>query len=245
MNREPRPLGRPLFAAGLIGCGAAGLVLRNVLVYETFSTPSALHTLLSVVTGLLLVGAGAGLLTRWRSPASRVALIVLLLWDLVFTALPVAKAPLNEGAWLELGMATMVVVAAWLLTGTTRLGAARALLGLALIPVGLSHFFFWKITLGLVPPWLPAPAFWAGLVGVAHLAAGLGVLLDVFPRLAAMLEASQLMVFAILVWLPRVIAKPSVQFNWTEMLGTVLIGGAAWVMADALAGMPPPVGRNA
>lgn len=227
--------GRPLFAVSLVLCGAAGLVFRNVLVYETFPTPSTAHTALSVLTGLLLVGAGAGLVSRFRTTASRVTLIVLLLWDLVFNAWPLLKSPRNPDSWLEAGMATMIVVAAWLLAGTGRVRMARTIFGLALIPVGLSHFFFWQITLGLVPPWMPAPAFWVALVGVAHIAAGLGVLLGILPRLAAMLEGAQLVAFAFLVWLPRVIAKPSVQFDWTEMLGTLLIGAAAWVVADALA----------
>src|SRR5690348_320350 len=228
-------LGRPLFAVSLVGCGAAGLVLRNVIVYETFPTSSPLHTVTAIVAGVLLVAAGLGLLTRFRSPASVVALIVLALWDLVLNVPGLFTAPRNEDSWLVVGMATMVVVAAWLLTGTTRLRAARTIFGLALIPVGLSHFFFWHITLGLVPPWMPVPSVWVALVGVAHMAAGLGVLSGILPRPAALLEAGQLIVFAVLVWLPRVIAKPSVQFNWTEMLGTLLIGAAAWVMADALA----------
>jgi uncharacterized membrane protein len=208
------------------------------VVYETFPASSLTYTIVSVVTGVLLVGAGAGLVSRFATLASRVALLVLLLWDLVFNLPSIVTAPRNADSWLELGMATMVVVGAWLLTGTRRLRVARTVFGLALIPVGLSHFFFWQITLGLVPPWMPAPAFWVALVGVTHLAAGFGVLLGIFPRLAAMLEGGQLVAFAVLVWLPRVIAKPSVQFNWTEMLGTLLIGAAAWVMADAMSDKP-------
>ena len=233
MNRTQ--LGRPLFAVSLVGCGAAGLVLRNVIVYETFPTSTLIHTLTSILAGLLLVAAGLGLVSRFKSRASVVALVVLALWDLVLNVPALFTAPRNEDSWLEAGMATMVVVGAWLLTGTARLRAARTIFGIALIPVGLSHFFFWQITLSLVPPWMPMPTVWVALVGVAHAAAGLGVLFGILPRLAAMLEAGQLIVFAALVWLPRVIAKPSVQFNWTEMLGTLLIGAAAWVMADALA----------
>lgn len=227
--------GRPAFAASLAGCGAAGLVFRNVLVYETFPTATPTHTVLSILMGLVLIGAGVGLVTRFRAMASYAALSVLMLWVVIVNGPPIVTAPANEDSWLELGMATMIGVAAWLLTGTRRLRTARTIFGLALIPVGLSHFFFWQVTLGLVPPWMPARAFWVALVGVAHMAAGFGVLLGIFPRLAAMLEAGQLMVFAFLVWLPLVIATPAKQFNWTEMLGTLLIGASAWVMADALA----------
>ena len=226
-------LGRPLFAASLIACGVAGVALLNVLVYETFDVSPA-HTRIALITGVLLVEAGLGLFSRLRVEASFLALAVLLLWLLIYNLPGIVTAPRNEDSWLELGMATMVVVGAWLLTGTGRIRVARTIFGLALIPVGLSHFFFWNVTLGLVPVWMPAPQVWVALVGVAHLAAGLGVLFGVVPRLAAMLEAGQLILFALLVWLPRVIAKPSVQFNWTEMLGTLLIGAAAWVMADTL-----------
>lgn len=228
-----KSLGRPVFAASLIACGAAGVTLRNVLVYETFDrSPS--HTLIAIVTGVLLVVAGFGVLSPFRVAASLLALAALLLWDLIYNIPGIVTAPRNEDSWLELGMATMVVVGAWLLTGTGRIRVARTIFGLALIPVGLSHFFFWKVTLGLVPAWMPAPQVWVALVGVAHMAAGLGVLLGIVPKLAAMLEAGQLIVFAFLVWLPKVIATPHQQFYWTEMLGTLLIGAAAWVMADAL-----------
>lgn len=231
--KSPGHLGSPLFAGSLIACGAAGVALRNVLVYETFDRSPA-HTRIAVVSGLLLVVAGLGLLSRFRMAASFLALGVLLLWDLIYNLPGIVTAPRNEDSWLELGMATMVVVGAWLLTGTRRIRTARTVFGLALIPVGLSHFFFWKVTLGLVPAWMPGPQAWVALVGVAHMAAGLGVLFGIVPRLAAMLEAGQLILFAFLVWLPRVIATPHQQFNWTEMLGTLLIGAAAWVMADAL-----------
>ena len=228
-----KSLGRPVFAASLIACGAAGVTLRNVLVYERFDrSPS--HTLIAIVTGVLLVVAGFGVLSRFSVAASLLALAALLLWDLIYNLPGIVTAPRNEDSWLELGMATMVVVGAWLLTGTGRIRVARTIFGLALIPVGLSHFFFWKVTLGLVPAWMPAPKVWVALVGVAHMAAGLGVLLGIVPKLAAMLEAGQLIVFAFLVWLPKVIATPHQQFYWTEMLGTLLIGAAAWVMADAL-----------
>ena len=210
-------------------------MLQNVVVYETFSTSSPLHTFSSIAGGVLLVAAGVGLLSRFKAQAAWAALVVLLLWDLILNVPGLVTAPANEDSWLEVGMATMVVVAAWLLTGTSRLRTARTIFGLALIPVGLSHFFFWQVTLSLVPGWMPVPAFWVALVGIAHLAAGLGVLVGVLPRFAAMLEAGQLVAFAFLVWLPRVIAPPFKQFNLTEGLGTLLIGAAAWVMADALA----------
>jgi uncharacterized membrane protein len=45
---------------------------------------------------------------------------------------------------------------------------------LALIPLGLSHFVYVKLTAPLVPGWLPYHTGWAYLTGAAHLAAALG-----------------------------------------------------------------------
>lgn len=244
---NPRPLGRPLFAASLIALGLASLALRNILMWQRAPTGlgPTLQTVVATLSGALLVVAGVGLLSsRYRAPASRVLLGYLVLLTVLREGPPVVSSPLEEMAWLELGMFTVVVIAGWLLTGRDGLRAlsshraVRIILGLALIPVGLSHFFYARITLDLVPTWLPLRTFWADLAGAAHLAAGLGLLFGVLPRLAAWAEAGMLLVFAVLVWLPRVIASPGVQFNWTEMLGTWVIGAAMWVVADALAGLP-------
>lgn len=240
-----KPLGRPVFAASLIALGIASLVYRNILMWQRAPVAvlgPSLQAILATLSGALLVASGAGLLsTRFRAPAARMLLVYLILLDVLREVPQVVMSPLEELAWLEVGMFTMVMVAGWLLTDPesprTR-GILRQVLGVALIPVGLSHFFYAKITLDLVPAWMPLRLFWVYLVGVAHIAAGLGLLFRVLPRLAAMLEAGMLLSFAILVWLPRVIATPGVQFDWTEMLGTWAIGAAMWVVADVLAGMP-------
>jgi uncharacterized membrane protein len=130
-------------------------------------------------------------------------------------------------------MMTIVLMAGWLLAGNGRVTAARTIVGLSLLPVGLSHFSYQQVTLDLVPLWMPARLFVVYGVGAAHAAAGVGLLFGVVPRLAASMEAAMLLAFAVLVWIPRVTAAPAVHFNWTELLGTVMIGAAMWVVADS------------
>ena len=38
--------------------------------------------------------------------------------------------------------------------------------------------------------------------------------------------------FAVLVWIPRLIAHPEAHLNWSEFALTVLIAGASWMVAD-------------
>ena len=232
MSRQP--LGRPLYALGLVALGILDLIYRDTVMWKVLPRTAPAPAVLAMVSGVLLIAVGAGLLApRYRVEATRVLVAFLLIWDVVIGIPPVVTSPTVEVTWLILGMMTIVLVAAWILTGRAHLRAARTIVGLCLIPVGLSHFFYLHTTIDLVPTWMPVRAFWAYLVGAAHIAAGLGILLGVLPRLAAMLEAGMLMSFAILVWVQRVVVSPGVHFNWTELLGTWAIGAAVWVVADA------------
>ena len=226
-------LGRPFFATGIIALAVLDLVYRDTIMWKVLPAAAPARAPLALLSGLVLLVAGAGLFSaRFRIGAARTLLALLLLWDLLIGIPPLVTSPRMEVVWLIFGMMTVVVVTAWVLTGQARLGVARTIIGLALIPVGLSHFFYVKTTFDLVPAWMPARTLWVYLAGAAHIAAGLGLVAGILPRLAARMEAGMLMAFAILVWIPRVIARPGMHFYWTELLGTWVIGAAMWVVAD-------------
>jgi uncharacterized membrane protein len=109
--------------------------------------------------------------------------------------------------------------------------------GLSLLTYGLSHFFeFAARTVSLVPPWLPYRAAWAYLAGAAQIAAGLGVLFSIYPRISAAMEAAMLSAFTVLVWIPAVVTKPASASNWVEFLFTFALACAAWVIAESIPG---------
>ena len=229
-------LGRALFAVTIVALGVLDLVYRDTLMWKVLpkSLPASTTTVLATITGVLLVVAGAGLLTpKFQVVAARVLLVFLLVWDVLIGIPPVIESPGAEVNWLIVGMMTIVLMAAWLLAGKGQVNAARTIVGLSLLPVGLSHFSYQQVTLNLVPLWMPARLFWVYAAGAAHAAAGVGLLFGVVPRLAARMEAGMLLAFAVLVWIPRVTTSPAVHFNWTELLGTVMIGAAMWVVADS------------
>jgi uncharacterized membrane protein YphA (DoxX/SURF4 family) len=122
------------------------------------------------------------------------------------------------------------------------LRTARLLFALSLLTFGLSHFFeFAARTVSLVPAWLPYRTGWADLTGAAQIAAGLGVLFSIYPRLAAAMEAVMMSVFTLLVWVPAVVANPRMPSNWVEFLFTFALAGASWVVAESI----PPVAKVA
>ena len=112
---------------------------------------------------------------------------------------------------------------------------AKYVFAVWVIPVGLSHFFYTKETVDLIPVWIPARTFFAYLTGAGHIAAGLGLLLSVWPRVAAAAEAAMLSVITLLVWVPRVLATPRTRMPWTAFWISWTITAAVWVLAQGLA----------
>ena len=113
--------------------------------------------------------------------------------------------------------------------------AAQVWFAIWLIPIGLSHIFYVKATVDLVPAWLPYRTGWAYLTGIGHIAAGLGVLFSVFPALAAMMEAAMVGVFTLLVWAPAIVKEPRARLPWTAFFISWAIAAGAWVVAQSIA----------
>jgi uncharacterized membrane protein len=249
MNRMQRPA-RTAFALGIMGLGVLGLV------YGDFASawpawvpwrPSLLHA----AAAIMLLG-GAGLLfSRTASISVRILLPYLLLWmSLRIPAL--VMAPQIEVNWFAVGEVAVLAAAAlalfaelhaardgWiarLATSVRSQRVARALFAFALVAFGLSHFFYTRETMSLVPAWLPFRKGWAYLTGAGHTAAGLGVSLSIRPRLAAAMEATMLTIFTVLVWIPAIITAPTSHGNWGEFVLSWAIAAGAWVVAGSIAG---------
>lgn len=249
-------VGHAVFAATLIGLGVLGLVKGDF----DATWPQVPKTLpgrqaLAYLCALVYLGCGVGLL--WRraaAAASRLLFGYLLLW-LLLSSVPgvFLLHPTLLAAW-EFGKVAMMVAAAWVLyvwfagerdsqrfrfvTGDNGLRIARVLCGLAVIPWGLAHFVYLEETVVLVPGWLGSPAFWAYLTGGGFVAAGIAILSGVWARLAAALLVAQLGGLTLLVWVPRAVTGNLSAFQWGEVVSSVALTAAAWVVADSYRGKP-------
>jgi uncharacterized membrane protein len=241
---------RASLALGLIGLGILSLAYGDfALQWQPVPVWFPARIILAYASGAVMIVAAAGLLSkRTAALSSAVLLIYAALWLLL--KLPaVLTAPLVEVNWLGFGEIAVIVAGALVLfatdhggqssiprfaTGERGLRMARFLLGLALIPIGISHFVYARETAGFVPAWIPFRTGWAYLTGTAHIAAGLGVLFGVVPRLAAMLEAAMIGAFTALVWIPLVVQAPRSQLPWTGFFISWVIAGAAWVVAGSM-----------
>ena len=110
---------------------------------------------------------------------------------------------------------------------------ARMVFGIALVPIGLSHFFYIKDAVGFVPTWMPLRVPLTYLGGAGHIAAGLAIAFGVVPRLAATLEASMESLFTLICWVSAVVATPSDRQVWVNLCISTALSAAAWAVAES------------
>ena len=123
-------------------------------------------------------------------------------------------------------------------TSGTRSGLARAgvyAFALCLISFALEQWFYLSATASLVPKSIPpSQTFWAVATTVAFALAGIAMLIGRMALLAVRLTAAMLVGFALLVWLPALIATPHSFVTWSEALETVGITATACIVAGSL-----------
>jgi uncharacterized membrane protein len=122
--------------------------------------------------------------------------------------------------------------------------AAQVLFGLNCIFYGWSHFTYADYTASMVPTWLPSRLGFAYFTGLGHIAAGIGIIVGILPRLAATLEAIMMSLFGLLVWVPSFLAQPRPEWatppsnQWSELVVNLVLAASAWLVAASLKNRP-------
>ncbi|GLQ88480.1 DoxX family protein [Dyella flagellata] len=232
---------RMVFALAFVTLGLLSLFSQDfALVWQPVPQGVPGRAWLAMLSGAVMVVGGAGLLAR-RSllPAALTMMAYTLLWLLVvripmheFTCCP-EIVTLAAACWvLYAGTATPQDKPYFAsLAGMNALRTARIAFALALPLIGLEHLVYVQGTTDMVPGWLPFRMGWACFTGIAHIAAGLAIALNVVPRLAATLEAWMMGGFTVLVWIPWVVDAPSQRFAWTGLMISAVYTAASWIVA--------------
>jgi uncharacterized membrane protein len=202
-------------------------------------------------SALLLLVASAGLcFSRTALPSALTICVYQALWALI-CALPIFAKPLSVGAWYGLCEALAPLIGAWILYALLRwqsaehaVRVAQIVFGLTCVFYGWSHFAYADYTAAMVPAWLPARLGLAYFTGLGHIAAGVGLIVWILPRLAATLEAIMMSLFGLLVWVPSFFAQPRPEWatppqnQWSELVVNLMLAAAAWLVAASLRNRP-------
>jgi uncharacterized membrane protein YphA (DoxX/SURF4 family) len=245
--------GDALFAAPVAGVAVLSLVYGNfVPLLDPFPGPKVIIFAL----GLLLLATSIGLLFERTLAASAITIAMYATtWALVRTS-PIVQAPQSIGSWYGFCEGVSMLAGVWTLyafhrrhnhagmvaplTSDIALRVARGLFGAACLEYGIAHFAYAAYSLPFVPTWLPARVPLLYATGIFHAAAGAGLILGIQPRLAARLEATMIILFGVLVWLPSYFANPTpkwagnLQNQCSETILTFLLAGVACLIAESL-----------
>jgi uncharacterized membrane protein len=240
-------LGRVLFALSVATLGVLGIAFRDfAFVWQLVPRTIAWHDALTTTTGAILLAGGIALLMPRTARLSALVLTGFLFLFVLLLRVPLVVAhPLVEANWYGVSETLTFVAGGWTIfsmlpahegqafpnLGSVRFG--QILFALTLPAIGLSHFFYVDQTAPLIPAWLPFHVPLAHFTGVAHIAAGAGILFGVLPRIAATLEAIMVSLFTLLVWVPAVIIAPTSGGNLTELFVSLAITGTAWSVAES------------
>ena len=235
------PVGHLLFAVGLAVEGALGLAARDFLMSQQ-PVPDGipLRGLLACLSAALLLLAGSAMLIpRVARLAALVMTSFMLLWLVALHMPRVVMHPGNAGYWLGAGEVTTLTAGGWLLycaiaaRSDRSLWIARTLFGLALVPIGVSHFVYLEAAANLIPSWFPARVFFTALSGAGHIAAGVAIAFGVLPRLAATLEAGMESLFTLICWGTAVVTMPTSREAWVNLFISTALTGAGWALASS------------
>ena len=236
--------GRIVFGAGAVLFGVIALMWYDSDTWQTlrqiWSLPFG-----TIIGGCLMtaqIAGGIGMqYPRTAHLASVILGVVYLLFSLACIPGIIAASTIyaQYGSFFE---QFSLLCGAIALYAATEASAARAVvfgrlarlgLGVCAISFTLSQMVYLRLTADLVPKWIPPnQMFWAVLTTIAFALAAIAILINRQARLAIRLMTLMLALFGVMVWIPRLIARPAAHLNWSEFGLTLLITGAAWMVAD-------------
>jgi uncharacterized membrane protein len=250
-------LGHGLFAIAAAGLAVLSFVYRDFApVWQPLPAWIPWRETWVYGSGLLMLAASAGLcFSRAALPSALTIGTYLAAWAVTRAAQVVFK-PLSVASWYGFCEALAPLLGAWILYAMLRrqsrvsqmpliaseraVRTAQVLFGLACVVYGLAHFAYADFTASMVPIWLPGRLGFAYLTGLGHLAAGIGIIVWILPRLAATLEAIMMSSFGLLVWVPSLFAHPPPEWatppqnQWSELFVTLLLAASAWIVSTSL-----------
>ena len=247
MTARTTGYGWRFYGLGIIALGAVCLAFGDFHPGHPVPKDFPARTTLAYAVALFMLIAGAAI--EWRRTRTLAAAAITTYWTLIVVLL------MNGSVWIahyaEFGpyesLAIQLAIAAGGLIvyaesanldntrATNLVRIARFAFGLCLLVFGTAHFVYMNLTAPLVPKWLPpSQEFWGYLTGVAHIAAGVAILVGVQARRAAILLTIMFALFSVMVHIPMALTAPT-PWIWNENAVNLALIGAAWVVADSYA----------
>jgi uncharacterized membrane protein YphA (DoxX/SURF4 family) len=242
-------LGLYIYAGAAILLGVLGLMSGDFATpWQSVAPNAPLRVPLAYLTAAIELAGGIALVfpQSWPRTARNGALILTIVYS-VFTLIWLSKSFVNLGNYDPIGnvFEEFSLVAAGLVLYATfsdaDSSAARRrhffvlLFGICPISFGIVHIIDMPGLLNWIPGWLPPTRmFWAYATTLGFFGAAVAILTGIMAPLAARLLTVEIVIFELLVWIPKLAAKPSDHFNWAGNAICIALAGASWVVSDSI-----------
>jgi len=245
-------VGSVLFALGMAGLGVLGIIHRGfALVWQPVPEPFPHRELLGVICGSIHLVSGICIfLPQYSRWATLVMAIFVSSWPALQIPFSLWDAPLSASLWTTLAETVMLISGGFILfrsktqngsEGGNRADSTKSFnrafqlaFAVALPVISISHFTYAFSNPARTPPWIP---FYVGvtfLTGVAHVAAGAGIVSKIAARLAASLEAIMIALFALILHVPLIFIQPTNRMYWTGLFIATACSGASFIVASSI-----------
>lgn len=244
--------GRHCYGAGIAALGVQHFVIAGLVPVILPPNPAwmPLAAVWPYVVGLALIAAGGAILLGQSVRLVSVILGLALLASLILRHVPAQLAsgviwPLavwnNPLKLLTLAGGSFAAAASIPTAGPENANRKFTAFGSFALAVtcglfGFEHFQYVEFVASLVPSWVPGHVFWTYFCGSALMAAGLGMLLRVQARLAALLLGSMIFVWFLVLHIPRAVADPySGHGNeWSSVCEALAFSGIGFILSQTL-----------
>jgi uncharacterized membrane protein len=224
-------LGRYFFGTAMLASGAMQL-FRGEFVRLVPKLPTG--TPWPIVTGVLLVVAGALVLAGKRRRAGAVVVAVLLLVSLALRVPEIMAKPGAGFVWTNPCKTLALFGGAWLLAGAgvgknSSLQLCRGLLAVFLAVAGVQHFVYAGFVHTLVPAWMPFVPFWTYFTGVALVAGAAGLVVPRTASLAGACSGVMIFLWVLLLHLPCALIHPRNADELAGVFEALALSGVAFL----------------
>jgi uncharacterized membrane protein len=242
-------LGRLLFAVGLAAFGVLQFIYGDFVPGRAPAWPPAIPGRLAWAwaSGAILIVAGpaivSGVWARWAAIVSGTMIFV---WALL-RHLPLILANPHGNVLTASGKALALWGGAFAVAGSLPVNGGsledgwflllgRCCLGVFMMLGGIQHFIYPDFVANLIPAWIPGHPFWVYFAAVALIAGGAGLIFPKTVRLAATLTGVMLLLWVVLLHVPRAVAAadPQRRNEWTAVFEALAMSGIAFVLAGSL-----------
>ena len=240
--------GRVFYGIGIAGIGIQQFIYSEfrpvVLPYWPNSIPAPSIWAYIIGAALILAGAIIAFIKNARTVCILLGVFLFLLFLCfhVYYQLFLSPYDFHFGNWtdalkeLALSGGALVMASSFQgssVTNNTLLSLGRIFFSIMLIVFGIDHILYKEFVAPLVPAWIPGPMFWTYFGSIALIGSGICILFKIKIRLVGILLGTMLLLWFIILHIPRAIADPYAGKGneITSVFQALAFSGIAFVIA--------------